>query len=74
MFFYCDLSLGLKPESAVWSQGVGLTAIYFGKTKFVGKDKIVCAPECKDHSGLQKVGGWLRQSHWNEKMMFYQSR
>ena len=63
MFFYCDLNLGLKPESAAWSQEVGLTATYFGKTKLVGKGKCVCAPECKDHSGLQKVGGWLRQSH-----------
>ena len=61
--FYCDLILDLKPESAVWSQGVGLTARYFVKTKFVGKGKFVCAPECKDHSGRQKVGGWLRQSH-----------
>ena len=95
-FFYYGLILGLKPESAVWSQEVGLTATYFGKTKFVGngkfvcapgltatyfgktkfvgKGKFVCAPECKDRSELQKVGVWLRQNHWNEKMMFYQSR
>ena len=64
---FCKLQyvviLSLKPESAVWSQGVGLTATYFGKTKFFRKGRFVCAPECKDHSGLQKVGGWLRQSH-----------